>query len=78
MVDAPKPMSLATGTDGERVVLYIGSAGGMVTQAGVQTASIANTVLGETTIFGGGVYRLTTLLPTDWVYLPLVVRGYAP
>ena len=75
---APVPIRLATATDGERVVLYIGSAGGMVSQVGVQTTSIPNTISGDVTIFGGGVYRLTTLLPTDWVYLPLVVRGYAP
>jgi photosystem II stability/assembly factor-like uncharacterized protein len=78
MVDAPIPISLATGSDGERVVLYIGSAGGMVTQAGTQAVSSSNAVRGQSTIFGGGVYRLTTILPTDWVYLPLVLRGHTP
>jgi len=71
---APIPTRLATATDGERVVLYIGSAGGLASQAALSS----NAVLGQSTILGGGVYRLTTRLPTDWVYLPLVVRGYAP
>jgi photosystem II stability/assembly factor-like uncharacterized protein len=48
-----RPIALAAGTDGKRVVLYVSPPGGMVSQ-------------------------LTTLLPTDWVYLPLVLRGHSP
>ncbi|MBU0492599.1 MAG: IPT/TIG domain-containing protein [Chloroflexi bacterium] len=66
MVDAPYPISLATGTDGERVVLYIGTPGGMVQ------------VTLEDVLRGAGVYRWTSRLPTARVYLPLVCRGYAP
>jgi photosystem II stability/assembly factor-like uncharacterized protein len=74
---APYPRHLATATDGQRVVLYIGSPGGLATQVGRQTF-VTNADTGEFTIFGGGVYRLTTLLPTDWVYLPLVMSGHTP
>jgi hypothetical protein len=55
-------------------MIYLGSPGGLVTQAGEQRTSTANTILGEATIFGGGVYRLTKILPTDWLYLPTIVR----
>ena len=72
--EAPYPVRLATATDGERVVLYIGSAGGMASQAGTQTTLTPNAILGETTLYGGGVYRLTTLLPNNRVYLTIVSR----
>jgi len=72
------PTVLATATDGERVVVYVGSPGGLASQAGAQTTLASRAVVEQSTLLGGGVYRLTTLLPTDWVYLPLVVRGYAP
>jgi photosystem II stability/assembly factor-like uncharacterized protein len=71
---APYPSRLATATDGERVVLYIGSPGGLAGQIGGQAT--ATSILGEKTIFGGGVYRMTTLRLGYRVYLPLVVRGY--
>jgi photosystem II stability/assembly factor-like uncharacterized protein len=78
VADAPYPVRLATASDGERVVLYIGSPGGLASQAGAQTTLASRAVVEQSTLLGGGVYRLTTRLPTDWVYLPLVVRGYAP
>jgi photosystem II stability/assembly factor-like uncharacterized protein len=77
---APRPAAnsnnpaLAAGTDGQRVRLYIGTPGGMVSQAGAQTASTQNAISSDVTIFGGGVYRLTTLLPTNRVYLTFVMR----
>ncbi len=73
-----RPIALAAGNDGERVVLYVGTPGGMVSQAGEQIASTPNAISGDVTILGSGVYRLTTLLPADGVYLPLVLRGYTP
>ncbi len=73
-----RPIALAAGTDGERVVLYVGTPGGMVSQAGEQIASTPNALSGDVTILGSGVYRLTTLMPTDGVYLPLVLRGHTP
>jgi photosystem II stability/assembly factor-like uncharacterized protein len=75
---APRPVRLATATDGERVVLYIGTAGGLATQAGSQTVSATNPILRELSTFGGGVYRLTTLLPDHWVHMPLVLRRHTP
>ena len=58
---------LATATDGERVVLYVGSPGGMVAQVGL-----------DDVLLGAGVYRWTSRLPTARVYLPLILRGYGP
>lgn len=75
---APRPFVLAAASDGERSILYIGSPGGLASQAGAQTTLSNKASLAETTIFGGGVYRLTTLLPDHWVHLPLVLRGHTP
>ena len=75
---APRPFVLAAASDGERSILYIGSPGGLASQAGAQTTLSNKASLAETTIFGGGVYRLTTLMPDHWVYLPLVLRGHTP
>ena len=74
VADAPYPVRLATATDGERVVLYIGSPGGMASQVDTQSTLISEAVLVGPTLFGGGVYRLTSLLPTDWLYLPIIAR----
>ncbi|MEA3396345.1 MAG: IPT/TIG domain-containing protein [Chloroflexota bacterium] len=63
---APGPTRLATATDGERVVLYVGTPGGMVAQ-----------FTPEEMLLGAGVYRWTSLLPTNRVYLPLILKGYA-
>ena len=75
------PTAMATGTDGERVMTYIGTPGGMVS---VASSNQAGNLVGTSAINeeysanGAGVYRLTTLLPTDWNYLPLVMRGHIP
>ncbi len=76
-----RPVALAAGTDGERVVLYVGSPGGVVATAGLANTSgaeILESIPGRGSVLGGGVYRMTTRLPKHWVYLPLVVREYAP
>ena len=70
----PRPEILTAATDGERSILYMGTPGGLVSSAGVQTETTLDTASGEYSILGGGVYRLTSVLPTDWVYLPLVAR----
>jgi hypothetical protein len=67
VADAPNPVRLATASDGERVVLYIGSPGGMVAQ-----------FTPEEMLLGAGVYRWTSRLPTARVYLPLILKGYGP
>ena len=70
----PRPEILTAASDGRRSVIYLGVPGGLAYQAGGQTISLPNAITGDVTIMGGGVYRLTMLLPTDWVYLPLIVR----
>ena len=75
---APRPEVLVAASDGERSIIYIGSPGGLASQAGAQTTLSNNISPAETTILGSGVYRLTTLLPDHWVYLPLVLRGHTP
>jgi hypothetical protein len=73
-----KPTRPAATTDGERVVLYIGSPGGLASPAGTPAAIAANDSSGETTLFGSGVYRLATILPTEWVYLPFLRTERTP
>ncbi len=62
--------SLATSSDGERVIVYVGISGGAIRGSGFTAASAG----ADLTLLGSGVYRLTALLPTDRVYLPLVIR----
>jgi len=61
---APRPTALAVGIAGERARLYIGTPGGMVAQ-----------FTPEEMLLGAGVYRWTSLLPTNRVYLPLILKG---
>ena len=70
----PRPEILTAATDGVRSVIYLGTPGGLATQTGGQSASRPDAIAGQVTILGGGVYRLTTLLPSHWVHLPLIVR----
>ncbi len=70
----PRPEILTAATDGERSILYMGTPGGLVNSSGVQTETTLDTASVEYGILGGGVYRLTNLLPTDWVYLPIIAR----
>jgi hypothetical protein len=75
----PAPHVMASATDGERIVVYSASPGGM---AGIDepvgllgTVGSAATIPGRGEVMGSGVYR-TTLRPLDQrVYLPLVMRG---
>jgi photosystem II stability/assembly factor-like uncharacterized protein len=70
----PRPEILTAATDGERSILYMGTPGGLVDSAGKQATATVEAASVEHNILGGGVYRLTTLLPTDWLYLPVVLR----
>jgi photosystem II stability/assembly factor-like uncharacterized protein len=72
----PRPYVLAAGSDNERVVVYVGSLGGVVS-AGGPVALASQAIPGRGNVMGGGVYRLTTRL-TPPLYLPLVVKAYAP
>jgi photosystem II stability/assembly factor-like uncharacterized protein len=67
--------SLAAGTDGERVVVYVGTSGGAVWSEALAGAGIVQASPGDTLI-GAGVYRMTTRILQ--VYLPLIFKGYAP
>ena len=70
----PRPEILTAASDGERSVIYMGTPGGLVNPTGVQTTLLRDTIPGRGSVYGGGIYRLTTRLPTDWVYLPIVPR----
>jgi hypothetical protein len=72
----PWPSALAAGNDDERVVVYVGTAGGVVTVEG-QAAVASEIIPGRGNVLGGGVYRLTTRLVPP-LYLPLVFMDYTP
>jgi hypothetical protein len=58
----------------------VGGAGGSVSSVpGGLTLGTEplGTIPGRGSLQGAGIYRLT-LLPPKWVYLPLVLRTYAP
>jgi len=72
------PTAMAAGTDGQRVMIYIGTPGGMVSSmTGIRTGGLEdNARNGGYGVLGGGVYRYTNVLPPhQWVYLPLVLRN---
>ena len=76
------PTAMAAGTDGERVMIYVGTPGGMVSPmsaTGTMNPEGDGTRAGEYGALGGGVYRMTTTLsPGHQVYLPLVLKGPTP
>jgi hypothetical protein len=69
--------SLAAGSDDERVVVYVGISGGVVSFQS-QALAASDVIPDQGEIRPGGVYRLTTRLPTDWVYLPVLLQTYVP
>lgn len=72
MPGAANVPSLASAVGSGRVVLYVGTSGGAVTlAAGLGWPDRLNAA---TILLGAGVYRQTRVLPTHWVYLPLVRR----
>jgi photosystem II stability/assembly factor-like uncharacterized protein len=73
-----RPEILVGASDGERSLVYMGTPGGLATSAGGRTIMSLDTIPGRGSVLGGGVYRLTTLLPDRRVYLPLVLRGHTP
>jgi photosystem II stability/assembly factor-like uncharacterized protein len=66
--------SLVTTTDGERVIVYVGIAGGALTQPGALSPQAGDAAI----LLGSGVFRLTTVLPSERIYLPLIFRAYVP
>ncbi len=80
IIEVPAGVHLLNGgTDGERLIIYIGSPGGFVSGLpGVQTTAVSNSIPGRDSLLGAGIYRLTIVLPTEWVYLPFVSRDSVP
>jgi photosystem II stability/assembly factor-like uncharacterized protein len=73
----PRPTAMVAATDGERIVIYAASPGGMAAadEPVLNALGRMENVPGRGRVMGSGVYR-TTLRPLDQhVYLPLVVRG---
>ena len=69
----PRPEILVGASDGERAIVYLGVPGGLASAAGESMISTPASG-GVYRLHGGGVYRLTFLLPTEFVYLPLIMR----
>ncbi len=66
---------LGGGVDGERLILYIGTAGGFVSSLpGVQITAVSNSIPGRGSLTGAGVYRYTVLQFPPTLYLPLLIR----
>jgi photosystem II stability/assembly factor-like uncharacterized protein len=65
--------SLAVVTATDRVILYAGTTGGNVQNDRAQILDTANS---DGALVNAGVYRYTTRLPTERVYLPVVLRAY--
>jgi photosystem II stability/assembly factor-like uncharacterized protein len=75
----PAPRVMASATDGDRIVVYAASPGGMaaVEQAALHAVGLVSDIPGRGSVMGSGVYR-TTLRPLDQhVYLPLITRKSA-
>lgn len=66
--------AMASGHDEQRLVVYVSVTGGFVTPAEGMQSSANFSALGSGNPVKAGVYRLTLILPTGRVYLPLVVR----
>jgi hypothetical protein len=63
------------GTDGERLIVYIGSPGGFISSLPEPlVGNMPEAVPGRGSLAGAGVYRLTVLLPEDWLFLPFIVK----
>jgi photosystem II stability/assembly factor-like uncharacterized protein len=81
---APSVTALAVSSDEERLVVYVGSSGAVISlqeqAAGVREAAaeVSELIPGRGSVTGAGVYRMTSVLANQWVYLPLILRTYAP
>jgi len=76
---SPRPssnMSLVAASNAELTRLYIGTPGGVMAPG--TTAALAAEFPGLGQLLNGGVYRQTTVLPNNWIYLPLLTREYVP
>jgi hypothetical protein len=62
---------MAVTTTADRVIIYIGTSGGIVSG----TTQAKSQASGETLV-NSGVYRQTTRLLNQRVYLPVILKGY--
>jgi len=74
--------TLSGGSDGERIIIYVGTAGGNVStvpEGQVQLATPSGAIPGRGSLLGSGVYRMTMApLGSHQVYLPLVLKSSTP
>lgn len=68
--------SLVAGSDAVRTRLYLGTPGGVIASDAGYAAAAEVPGLGQ--LLNGGVYRLTSLLPSERLYLALVSTGQSP
>lgn len=68
--------SLAAGSDDERVAVYIGISGGVVSSR-LHAVAAADVIPGQGEIRPAGVYRLANPLLNQRVYLPIALRAHA-
>jgi photosystem II stability/assembly factor-like uncharacterized protein len=67
----PRPELMVAGSDGERVVVYIGTPGGIASTAQL----LSDPIPGKGDLLAGGIYRLTSAIGAYyWTYLPLIIR----
>lgn len=66
----PRVYGLAAGSDGERVVVYVASLGGVVSVT-ERSAVPSKVIPGRGSLTGGGVNHMTMRQPEYWLYLPL-------
>ena len=67
--------AIAAGSIGERVMVYVGSSGGVVVPSSQDRSVILDAdknLIDSNELKGGGVYRLTKVLPDNWLYLPSI------
>ena len=70
----PRPEILIAAAEGDRSIIYLGTPGGLASDAN----SRAETIPGLGSINGAGIYRLTNLLETRTIYLPIFRGSTSP
>jgi hypothetical protein len=65
--------SLATTTDGKRVIIYVGVSGGAINNSVTESSIVAKAV-SETRLLGSGVYRYVQDISIHQLFLPLILR----
>ncbi|MFO7625353.1 MAG: hypothetical protein R6V73_13480 [Anaerolineales bacterium] len=73
-----RPEILTAASDGQRSLIYLGAPGGLATSTEVQAAQQSDVIPGRGNVMGSGVYRLTTPIQDNWLFLPGVSIRSAP